>query len=71
MVFKASCVPPPEVWAYPEPFQRSCVAEDELRCILSDYEEHHPHFVIVEYEGLFYIVEGKEMVNGFEEYEGE
>ena len=66
---KAKCLPTPEVRAAPEPFAVYLEAEREREIILTEYPEHHPHLVVVEWEGLFYLVYGKEMYRGFKEYE--
>jgi len=69
MTHKAFKLPPLEVRAAPEPFTTEAEAETEREYILSEYPEHHPHLVVVEWEGLLYIVNGNEMYKGFTEYE--
>ena len=52
MTHKAFKLPPPEVRAAPEPFTTEAEAETEREYILSEYPEHHPHLVVVEWEGV-------------------
>jgi hypothetical protein len=66
---KSRVLPPPEVRACPEPLPTYEAADHERECFLSEYEEHRPHVVIVEWEGEFYVVYGKENFKGFTEYE--
>lgn len=66
---KAKILPPSEVRVYSEPLPTYAAADYERDCFLSEYDEHHPAVVIVEWNNEYYVVYGKENYKGFTEYE--
>jgi hypothetical protein len=68
-MYKSRILPPYKLRVYPEPILTYSDAQYERDCFMSEYDEHHPHIVIVEWESMYYVVYGKDNYKGFTEYD--
>jgi hypothetical protein len=67
MTFKGRSLPPPECRADPKP----CPTEGEAEAVKDFIEmtDEHGGMLVVEYEGLFYVVYNEDYVGGYTDYE--